>query len=202
MISTTLSEKSFIAIAVCVIICLIALTSASYLRNEPLIIYGKEFGFGSQEARKRVEELDKLRADAVETHKLLKALDKMNDQLRQENSALHARHLTRAQQDASMWFPVDDVTFFDGGRYSTQAGKVGRGKWSNADSELTLQLVTADDSAVVLATNLPAPGNKVRIAEGEDMWIPMAKFEYQLALISSDDGVRLRINRRTRQQRP
>jgi len=200
-----LSEKVFIWIVLTAGLLASVLFGISYLNNEPFSVYGKAFGFGSDVLQKRTAELEKCQ---IELPKMLDAVQGQladakieNQQLRAANAALLAQQQNRASQDAALWFPIDDVQFLQGGEFLTSKGKRGRGKWSDQDSELTLQLVVIDEGEFSLETNLPPPANKIRIRAGGGVLVHMSKWDYQLSAREiGSEKVEVRVERRSRSQ--
>jgi hypothetical protein len=163
----------------------VLLYGASYLRNQPFMFLGKEFGFGASELINRTTELQSCRRETAEMQQMLIALKSEKSQLKDANTALNAQQQARDSQDAAMWFPVDDVLFKDDGTFSTGDGaREGRGKWRNSESELSLQFVDESYGEVVLSTNLAPPGNKIRVSTLNSVLIPMEKWQYKVSVRS------------------
>jgi hypothetical protein len=189
VLNLTLTEKaSFVALAAAFILVCVPF-GLSFARNEPFIIYGKEFGFGMGDYKKAQNDLaacqQRLDKAAVDAFALS---ERLNSLVTQEES--------RKQKSAKMWFPVDDVTFYNDGKLITQEGAERKGTWSHRESELTLRLVAMDEDGIVLATNLAAPGNMIRIPNLNSVLVPMMKWDYRLSFKSIDpDTAEVRIER-------
>lgn len=196
-----LSEKTIIAILLIIFLLMVALFGISYLRNQPFTIYGKEFGFGSDELRKVTAELKTFREESSrnldQIQQLLVEAKKENLKLKEENMVLISQQEDRLRQAAALWFPIDTLDFFVDGTFSTQDGRQGRGKWASKESELTLKLIGIDDGDVLLETNLLPPENKIRIQSRHQLLIHMIKWDYLLT--SKDvysDNATIRVERR------
>lgn len=180
----------------------------SYSSNQPFMINGKEYGFGAEELQKKTSELEACRDTAskiiAEAKRQLSDAKAENARLKEANSAFFAQQQARANHDAAMWFPVDDVVFLKDGTFSTQVGKKnGKGRWASPDSELMLQLIGMNSDEIVLETNLPPPGNKIRMTELAGVLVPMNKWEYRLSIrhIYPQEGeISVRIERRPKSQ--
>jgi hypothetical protein len=84
------------------------------------------------------------------------------------------------KKNSALWFPVDDVQFLADGSFSTLEGERGTGKWIHKESEVSLELVDLTDGIVVIGTNLPPPGNKIRIQIGNAILVHTEKWDYRL----------------------
>jgi hypothetical protein len=210
MIDTINKLPSKIILGIVAILGMSALIIAwlSYSSNQPFMFNGKEFGFGSKELERRTSELAECKNIASQTltevrRQLAEAVTE-NMRIKESNLVLIAQQQARARHDAAMWFPVDDVAFLTDGTFSTQDGeRDGKGRWKNPDSELTLQLLEMHESEVVLGTNLPPPGNKIRLTGQSTVLVSMSKWNYQLSLqhvYSSFGKASVRIERRQKSQ--
>lgn len=199
-----LPEKAVIAFVVVMGLLTAALFGTSYFSNGPFTIYGKEFGFGSNELKEKTAEFEDFRNQSskafAELQRQLAEAKTENVKLKEEKGALIAQLQERARQDAAMWFPIDDVEFLENGTFNTLGGKQGKGRWSNSDSELALQLIRIASPEVVLETNLPPPGNKIRLQKGAPgILVHMNKWDYQLSLQgigSYPNSTTIRVERR------
>lgn len=177
--------KVLIGVALLTFILLACVIGLSYMSNAPFLISGKSFGFGSEELQKRTIDLEKSVKILSEIRQELDVMKAENLQLKELNSKLISVQQARTRDEAAMWFPIDDVEFEQDGSFSVLDGRNGQGKWSNRDSELTLQLMGLDALGVVLGTNLPAPGNKVRIQTGQAVFVPMSKWDYRVSAVEA-----------------
>lgn len=201
MVDLKLTEK---VSAICVIILglLVAVPfGLSYLRDEPFVVYGKEFGFGASELRNKTAELKNCKSESTialaEAHRRLAEASEENKQLREANSVLTAQEQDRKKKESALWFPIDDIEFVDGGSFVTEEGRQGRGKWSHPDSELTLKLLVIGAGELVVETNLPPPANKLRMQRDLPVLVPMKKWDYRLWASSIySEKAQLRIERR------
>lgn len=191
-----LSEKVAITIIISLSILVATFFTLSYTRNEPFSVYGKEFGFGTGELSKKVDEIQQLR-------KLLTAAQTENQQLKRANSAFTAEQQERARQMGATWFHVESIEFnSQSDTFTTGQGKQGTGIWVDKESELRLKLLEKHDRELVLGTNLAAPANKISIPYQQSMFIPMPKYDYRVTVISIyGDSAEVRVERRSKQPR-
>jgi hypothetical protein len=103
-----------------------------------------------------------------------------NLQLKQEKAKFLLLQQEQDKRNSALWFPVDDVQFLADGSFSTLEGGSGTAKWSHKESEISLKLIDLTDGIVVLGTNLPPPGNKIRIQIGSAILVHAEKWDYRL----------------------
>jgi hypothetical protein len=175
-----LPEKSLITIIAVSCAILSALYVVSYTRNQPFTFNGKEFGFGSDALQKKGAELEdsKKRLDEIQ-HALALARSE-NLQLKEENAKYVLLQQEQDKNNSALWFPVDDVQFLNDGSFSSLEGGNGTAKWSHKESEISLKLIDLTDGIVILGTNLPPPGNKIRIPTGNAILVHTEKWDYRL----------------------
>lgn len=202
MIDIKLTEKASLVLAM-VAGGIVASCAVSYLRNEPLVVAGKEFGFGGGELQKRTAEFEAYKSETERAKAawrgLLQQASATIRRQNEDNEALVAEEQKRFQQSNGAWFPIDDVNFYGNDKFSTESGRAGRGKWSDRDSELILKLIAYNDSEAVLETNLFAPWNKIRIQEGQSLQVLMKTYDYRISVkLIMDDHAEVRVERRAR----
>jgi hypothetical protein len=173
----------------------------SWHDDRPFKVWEKESGFGSTKLDKTTAELKTcLQASSelqAQFSPKLHEFSKEITALREENAQLRTQLQERAAHDASIWFPVADITFTSDGGYTSSDGRhAAQGTWSSPDSELTLHLVSFDSTAVVLRTNMPPPSNNIRV-DKDGLLVPMQKWEYGVTLRGIYYGeARVRVERR------
>jgi hypothetical protein len=200
LFNLTLTEKASFAALIAAFLLVCLPFGLSYTRDEPFVLYGKEFGFGTGTLKKAQSDLTACnqRLDNT-TSEALALLDKArseNQQLKQANAILLKQEESRNLKSSKMWFPVDNVTFYEDGKFITQEGAEQKGKWSHRNSELTLRLVALAGDEIVLATNLPEPGNLLRISKSSPVLVYMTKWDYQLSMKTQyPDNAEIQIER-------
>jgi hypothetical protein len=173
----------------------------SYKANQPLMIYGREFGFGTNELKKRTEDLLQCRSTAENAandfHDTLEWFKAENSRLKAENSKWTAEYQARARRDAEMWYPVSDIDFVEEGTFTTSDGKeMGKGAWKSSSKDLTLKLLSSWVGEVVLETNLNPPSDRIRLDKNA-MIINANVWQYRVYLLSSySDRASVRVERR------
>lgn len=178
----------------------------SYQSNQAFMIFGKEFGFGAGALQAKITELNNCQANYSKTitgiQLALQASKKENEQLKEENAKFVAQQQAKARHDASLWFPVSEITFNSNGTYSENTGgKSGSRKWVSPDRDLTLRLSSFDSGEVVLETNLPAPANRIRLTDREGIAVYTETWEYGLNLLAVrlyDGEIDIRVDRKNR----
>lgn len=196
-----LSSSAIIMLALPVFILLSGVIGLTYVSNTPFFINGQPFGFGSEELKKRTAELEDATRSFGDIKRQIDAVQSENLRLKESNANLVAQQQARTRDEAATWFPVDEVDFSEDGRFSTEDARHGKGIWSNQDSELTLRLMAIKPSSVILGTNLKAPGNKLRIEDGQFMFVPMPNYNYRVSIIEIHPSLGMagiRIERRPR----
>lgn len=175
----------------------------SYKDKLPVTIWDKQFGYGSAELKKKEADLKELTDQNAELLKTLDIVKSDNTKLKEANAELSKKDQERTSQANRIWFPVDDIDFNEDGTFSTKLSKkVGHGKWANKESELTLQLVSIGNGGVVLSTNLPPPGNFIRMSTSSGLLVPLGAWEYLLTITkySGFGETSVRVERRSRSQ--
>jgi hypothetical protein len=196
---TKISSKVLIGVAMLIFILLVSVIALSYGSDTPFLIDGKPNDFGSQELKKKTTELEDLAYRLSQTKQKLEAVESENGKFKEANVKLLAQQQALAQADAAIWYPVDDIEFQEDGTFSTLGTRQGKRKWSHQDSELNLHLVALEENSVVLGTNLPAPGNKLRIQNGQGILVPMSKWEYRVTVVTVySSTAEIRVERRLR----
>lgn len=203
MFNLSLTEKASFAALVAAFLLVCLPFGLSYARDEPFVLNGKEFGFGSNEYKRVRTELaacQQTQSKAVsEALSMLEDLRIENQKLREANLTLIRNEDSRNQKNAKMWFPVDDVTFYADGKFVTQEGITRKGKWTHQESELSLRLLSFDHDGIVFATNLPAPGNFIRLPMSDSIFVPMRKWDYRLSVkLIESENVEVRIERQNK----
>lgn len=189
-----LSVKALGVIAAAAALIVVIVFTFSFVREQPVYFWGKEFGFSSKELQ---EKNAALAAELAQAKNRAEAAEAEVAQLKQANAGLLAEQQRRRQHELSLWNPVDEVDFhFDGTYSASDGGRQGQGKWTHKESELALELIDADSDEAVLRTNLPEPDNKIRL-KSAGLLIRMNKYEYALSTrFTMSDYVRIRIERR------
>lgn len=201
MFDLKFSEKASIILVVLLIMLIGIPFLVSYQENRPFSVLGKDFGFGGSEIDKNKAEFEKYRKDSenyfLKLQTRLTELEEENKKLKEASRLLAAQEVERARASHNLWFPVDDIEFSGNGQFSSSDKENARGKWTHSESEFSLRLVTAESDEAVFETNLPAPGNRIRIREGQAILVPMSKWDYQILVRSIYDGaIKVRVERR------
>ncbi len=177
-------------IALILLVTIAGLLTFNWISGQPFYINGQPYGYHAKAFDDLNSKLESTRASCstqlTESTKLISAQQ-------QELAQWHERDQHRQAQIKSTWFPIADVEF------DSSSLRV----WRNPESELTLALESINRSGdeLVLKTNLPAPGNKIRLQERENSWtFPMNKWNYRVTLVSAAYGVAIvRIERQSKQ---
>lgn len=195
-----LSAKTALALSMGIGLILLIGAAALYSIGDPLIINGKEYGFGTNQKKLAESQILQRRLEQKlnEVTEKLSTIAAENAQLKQSIASFQSQQ-EKARQDNVPWSPVADVDFAQDGTYTTSDRKSGTGKWSAQDSEITLRYVSNTTDEVVLITNMAEPYNKVRLSRTMGIVAHMPKHDYSLQLDGIVDGVTtVRINRRPR----
>lgn len=173
------------------------LATLSYIGNQPFMFNGQEFGFGAHALRERSAQLQACQDAASASAAQIQGLRSELVQARQAHAQLVAEQQARAQQEQTLWAPVDDVVFAADGSYRTQLGGRGKGRWASPDGDIELRLLASDGNEAVLAVNLPDPWSRLRLGRAP-LTVTMAKWQYRLSASFQmyDDTTTLRVERR------
>lgn len=179
-----LTNQTLLWIAAAVIVLLITVVGISIMTlgvGQPFYVYGQPVGFNADAFEKLQARLDesesRYSALATESASRLAALQLEIAEWKGRNQNHEAETRSILQKT---WFPVADVRF--------EVGR--RNVWRHPDSELTLaaETITARPTELLIRTNLPAPGNKLRFSANENQWVvSMNHWRYRLTALELDD---------------
>lgn len=193
-----LSVTAAIVVLTAILVALAGIGWVSLERQEPFMIYGKEFGFGSEAYKKMRQELSVCRSISEEMEANIASLEKINQTLQEQLSERKGELDAAALKNSEQWFPLDEISVTGMGKeFNLEALKSRGSVWQSPGNELSLRVTSIKVDEVLLETNLPEPYNQLRLERRQTWKIPMPKWHYKISLDQAYYGMAtIRVERR------
>jgi len=194
-------------IVVAVLTCLLALVGIAgitIIKQESFMVYGKEFGFGSDEYKETKKALEQSILEGKKNADKLSLLEQENNLLRGKILDYKERLDAENSRINEQWFPLDEITleeiYYNENRsvINLETRKFKGAVWYSPEKELSIRVASLKYGEALLETNLPDPYSQLRLTTVTPWMIPRDKWHYQLTLIPSRYGSSIiRIERRS-----